>query len=194
MKVGYSERCTICNSKYRADVEKWSAVEGLSIRAITQRLADDYGFVIGPKSVWRHLKNHFNVDAETLSRYSESPDYTPPEPGSEADDQLRQSRNFMDDTAKKRLEDIKKLDEVAEINFNIHKKTGDKIKQLMKLAKGKKSKVTIPRTLVDLHSTSSSEMRQALKAKMDILKVNTPEKDSDVIRTTLVDLIMSLGD
>ena len=195
MKVGYSEKCTICNSEHRAIVEKWAAEEGLSPRVIATKLNDEYGFEVGYKAIWRHLKNHFNVDAEAAERYGDNPDFKPPEPGSEAETQYRKSRGYMDEAANKRIKDINRLDEVAEINFKLHKETDKKLRDLMAAAKKNKNKrPDIPKTLVDLHSNTASEMRQALKAKMDILKVDTPEKNSDAIRATLVDLILGLDD
>lgn len=145
MPVGYSARCRVCNSAYRAEIEKWCKEEGLSPRAASARLLEQHQEKISHKSIWQHMTDHFDVRAEAREQYQRS------------QEQMRQ-------LVEKRVSDIEMLDDIAYGSYELNRAARAWIHELV-MERNKK----IPKALVDLISTTAAEVRQHLKAKQELL-------------------------
>lgn len=157
MPAGYSARCKVCNSPHRALIEKWAKEDGMSPRAISDKLREEFQEIISHKSIWRHLNEHFNVKAEAREQY-------------------QRSQQQMQKMVQKQLSDIEMLDQVAARNFELHRMAGAWLNQLVQ-ERGK-----IPKALVDLYNTTSSEMRQAIKQKLELTGDDPLSNIADALR------------
>lgn len=144
MPAGYSSRCKVCNSPHRVEIERWAQENGMSPRAISARLASEFGESIGYKSIWQHLREHFDVKAEAREQYQKS------------QEQLKQQ-------VKKRLSDLEMLDAIAQGDFELHEAARAWLNELME------ARAKIPKTLVDLLAATAGEVRQQLKQKQAML-------------------------
>lgn len=163
MPAGYSARCKVCNSPHRALIEKWAKQDGLSPRAISDKLREEFQESISHKSIWRHLNEHFDVKAEAREQY-------------------QKSRQQMQKVVQKQLSDIEMLDQVAARNFELHRMADAWLSQLVQ-ERGK-----IPKALVDLYNTTAGEMRQAIKQKQELLGDDPESKLADAMVATLEEL------
>lgn len=159
MPVGYSARCRVCNSAYRAEIEKWCKEEGLSPRAASARLLEQYKEKISHKSIWQHMTEHFDVRAEAREQY-------------------QRSKEQMQQLVEKRLSDIEMLDDVAYGSFELNRAARAWLQELVQ-DRNKK----IPKALVDLISTTAAEVRQHLKAKQELLGEDPANDIADALRT-----------
>lgn len=167
MPAGYSARCKVCNSPHRADIERWAKEEGLSPRAISARLRER-GESIGHKSIWQHLRDHFDVRSEAREQYAKS-------------------QQQFEDQVKKELSDLQMLDRVIRSDYELHQVTAS---WLNELAKGREK---MPMSLVLLHEKAASEMRQAIKQKAELLGDDPESRKADAL-LSLADLVMYAGD
>lgn len=161
MPAGYSARCKVCNSPHRAQIETWLA-EGLSPRAISAKLAA-LGEQISHNSIWQHRREHFDVAAEAARIYTEA-----------------QAR--LDAAAQKRISDIQRLDDLIARNDELHRKA------LAWAATIVETQDKLPKALVDLIAATGSEVRQAIRTKLDLLGDDPASRQADAIQT-LVDLV-----
>lgn len=153
MPAGYSSRCKVCNSQHRVQIEKWAKEEGMSPRAISSRLKEEYGEEISYKSIWQHLNEHFDVKAEVMEQYQKS------------QEQLQRA-------VQKHLSDIEMLDSIAQSNYELYQGAKAWLEKILK----EKIKAP-PKSLVDLLSVTASEVRQQFKQKQELLG-ESPEKDA----------------
>lgn len=163
MPAGYSARCKVCNSPHRVQVEQWAREEGLSPRAISARLAEEFQESIGHKSIWQHLREHFDVKAEAREQY-------------------QKSQANIEKAVEKQLSDIEMLDSIAQESYDLHKSAKEWLKQLVE------NKDKIPKSLVDLLATTAGEVRQHLKAKAELLGDDPGSKIADAMVATLDEL------
>lgn len=112
MPAGHSSRCKVCNSPRRALIEKWAKEDGLSLRAISEKLKQEYDEKISHKSIWRHLNEHFDVKAEVREQY-------------------QKSQQQFQKSVEKRLSDIEMLDMTIADNFKLSQATTTWIKELI---------------------------------------------------------------
>ena len=157
MPAGYSSRCKVCNSQHRVDIEKWAKEDGLSARVISAKLKEEFGEEISYKSIWQHLNEHFDVKAEVREQYQKS--------------QQQYQR-----TVKKRLSDIEMLDATISDNFELSQATTAWLKDLIE-KRGK-----IPLSLVQLREKLQSEMRQAIKQKLELTGDDPLNNVADALR------------
>lgn len=144
MPVGYSARCRVCNSAYRAEIEKWCKEEGLSPRAASARLLEQYKEKISHKSIWQHMTEHFDVRAEAREQYLKS-------------------KQQMDKLVQKHLNEIEMLERVAAVEYELHQATGAWLTELVR------QRARLPMALVALHEKTASELRQTVKTKAELL-------------------------
>jgi hypothetical protein len=164
MPAGYSARCKVCNSPHRALIEKWAKEDGLSPRAIAERVKRELGQEISHRSIWQHLREHFDIAAEAREQYHKS------------QWQFKQA-------VEKRLSDIEMLDATIADNFELSQATKAWLKDLIEQRK------TPALALVQLREKLQSEMRQAIKQKMELLGDDPESKKADAVQS-LVDLMM----
>lgn len=167
MPAGYSSRCKICNSRHRAEVERWIKEEGLSFREASRRL-EELGERVSHVAIRRHCEEHFDVRAEVREQYEKS---------------QRQIVEF----AKKRLDDIGMLDANIAENFELSQATTAWLKDLIA------RRERLPLALVQLREKLQSEMRQAMKQRQELLGDDPESKKADAIQS-LVDLMMLASD
>lgn len=153
MPAGYSSRCKVCNSQHRVEIEKWAREDGLSPRAISSKLKDEFGEVISYKSIWQHLNEHFDVKSEAREQY-------------------QKSQEQIQKAVQKQLSDIEMLDNIAQSNFELYQGVKTWLEEILK----EKAKAP-PKSLVDLLSATASEVRQQFKQKQELLG-ESPEKDA----------------
>lgn len=168
MPAGYSARCRVCNSPHRVEIERWCKDEGLSSRRAAARLLAEYGEKIDHTSIWQHMRDHFDVRAEARERY-------------------RISQQQFEEQVKKELSDLQMLDRVIQSDYELHQATAS---WLNELTKGREK---MPMSLVLLHEKAASEMRQAIKQKLEILGDDPESKKAEAL-LSLVDLIEYAGD
>lgn len=156
MPAGYSARCKVCNSLHRAEVEKWCREEGISTREAARRLAE-LGEKVSHEAIRRHMIEHFDVRAEAREQY-------------------QKSRQQMQKMVQKQLSDIEMLDQVAARNFELHRMADAWLSQLVQ------EREKIPKALVDLYNTTASEMRQAIKQKLELTGDDPLNNIADVLR------------
>jgi len=168
MPAGYSSRCKVCNSQHRVEIEKWAKEEGMSPRAISSRLKEEFGEEISHKSIWQHLNEHFDVKTEVREQYQKS--------------QQQYQR-----AVKKRLSDIEMLDATIADNYDLSQATTAWLKDLIE----KRQK--IPLSLVQLREKLQSEMRQAIKQKAELLGDDPMSRLADGVATwaELVQAVMA---
>lgn len=161
MPAGYSSRCRVCNSPHRVDIEKWCKEEGLSPRAASTRLLQEFGEKISHQSIWKHMNEHFDVKAEAREQY-------------------QRSQAQMQQAVQKRLSDIEMLDALVQGNYELHQAAQAWVKDLI-AQRGK-----IPKALVDLLAATAGEVRQQLKQKLAMLgedpTANGLEDLADILR------------
>jgi len=145
MPAGYSSRCKVCNSLHRVEIEKWAKEDGLSSRAISAKLKEEFGEQISHKSIWQHLNEHFDVKAEVREQY-------------------HKSQQQMQKQVKKCLSDIEMIDSIVQGNYELYKGVKGWLESYIH-EKGKAP----PKSLVDLLSTTAAEVRQQLKQKQELL-------------------------
>lgn len=178
MPAGYSARCKVCNSPHRVLIEEWARKEGLSPRAISQRLAAEFGEVISHKGIWRHLRDHFDVKAEARDLYEES-------------------KGKMQELARKQVSEMEELDGAIERAAALNKKVAAVLDGMLPDADGDESRramaLRIPRSLVELYSSTSAELRQHVKQKQELLGDDPGSKKADAVQS-LVDLVLAASD
>lgn len=155
MNLGFNERCKVCSSGLRVEVEK-RHVEGNSARSIAKWLIEQTGDQAYRHShVSSHIKNHFNVREETAKRYADA----------------IASQELIKDVAEERLTDIQMLDEISKQDFAVRKMTTRWISDLMTVTKedGKPVIPRLPLPLITLHNAAASEIRQNRKTKAELL-------------------------
>ena len=153
MPAGYSSRCKVCNSQHRVEIEKWAKEDGLSPRAISSKLKDEFDEVISYKSIWQHLNEHFDVKSEAREQY-------------------QKSQEQIQKAVQKQLSDIEMLDSIAQSNYELYQGVKAWLEEILK----EKTKAP-PKSLVDLLSATASEVRQQFKQKQELLG-ESPEKDA----------------
>ncbi|ADD02654.1 hypothetical protein TthWC1_2577 [Thermoanaerobacter thermohydrosulfuricus WC1] len=168
MPAGYSTRCKVCNSLHRVEIEKWAKEDGLSPRAISAKLKEEFGEQISHKSIWQHLCEHFDVKAEARKQY-------------------KKSQQQMETSVKKALSDLQMLDFIAQDSYELHQAVRAWLDELIR-QKGK-----IPKTLVDLYGVTASEVRQQLKQKSELLGDDPMSRLADGVATwaELVQAVMT---
>ncbi|MGE5593807.1 MAG: hypothetical protein ACM3X3_09035 [Betaproteobacteria bacterium] len=173
MPAGYSARCKVCNSPHRVQIEEWARKEGLSPRAISARLASEFGEPVSHKAVWRHLKDHFDVRAEARGLYEES-------------------KAKMEEFAGKRVSEVEELDGAIARAAALNRKVTALLDGMLPDADGDKSgramALRIPRSLVELYSATSAELRQHVKQKQGLLGDDPDSKLADAVVATLEEL------
>ena len=147
MPVGYSARCKICNSPYRAEVEQWIKKDGISTREASRRLADQ-GERVSHEAIRRHMQEHFDIKAEAREQY-------------------QKSREQMDRFVKKRLSDLEMLDSLMQSNYELHMAGRSWVDEVVR-QRGK-----LPQALVQLVTGTASEIRAAMKTKQEMLGEDT---------------------
>ncbi|SMB97975.1 Ribonuclease R winged-helix domain-containing protein [Thermanaeromonas toyohensis ToBE] len=162
MPVGYSARCKVCNSPHRAEIEKWIKEGGVSAREVARRLAE-MGEKISHEAIRRHMLEHFDVAAEAREQY-------------------RKSQKQFDLEVKKRLSDIEMLDATIADNFELSQATTAWLKELLEERKKP------PLALVQLREKLQSEMRQAMKTKLELLGEDGASKMADALSALMEDL------
>lgn len=150
MPVGYSAKCKLCNSEYRAEVEQWIKEEGLSLRAASERLKSEYGVKIGHVAISRHMNEHFDVKAEARRQYAKS-------------------QAEMNKQVNKRLSEVEMLDSIARENYELFLSVRNWARDLVE-ERGK-----LPKSVVDLLSVTAAEVRQQLKQKAELLGEDTKD-------------------
>lgn len=163
MPAGYSARCKVCNSPHRALIEEWAKKDGLSPRAISGKLREEFQESISHKSIWRHLNEHFDVKAEAREQY-------------------QKSQQQFQKAVGKRLSEIEMLDATIADNFELSQATTAWLKDLIE---GRKK---LPLALVQLREKLQSEMRQAIKQKQELLGDDPESKLADAMVATLEEL------
>ncbi len=161
MPAGYSARCKVCNSPHRALVEKWTKEDGLSPRVIAERAKRELGWEVSHKSIWQHLREHFDVRAEAREQY-------------------QKSQAQLQELAQKRLSDLEMLDAIIQGDFELHQAAKAWLDDLVAERK------RIPKTLVDLLAATAAEVRQQLKQKQAMLGEDPTERGledlADILR------------
>lgn len=147
MPVGYSARCKICNSPYRAEVERWIKEEGISTREASRRL-EVQGERVSHEAIRRHMQEHFDIKAEAREQY-------------------QKSRKQMDRFVKKRLSDLEMLDSLMQSNYELHMAGRSWVDEVVR-QRGK-----LPQALVQLVTGTASEIRAAMKTKQEMLSEDT---------------------
>lgn len=163
MPAGYSSRCKVCNSQHRVQIEKWEKEDGLSARAISAKLKEEFDEEISHKSIWQHLNEHFDVKAEVREQY-------------------QKSQEQYQKAVEKRLSDIEMLDMTIADNYKLSQATTTWLKDLIEQRK------TPPLALVQLREKLQSEMRQAIKQKQELLGDDPESKKADALVATLEEL------
>ena len=148
MPVGYSARCRVCNSAYRAEIEMWCKEEGLSPRSASARLLEKHGEKISYKSIWNHMQEHFDIKAEAREQY-------------------QKSQEQMSRFVKKRLSDLEMLDSLMQSNYELHMAGRSWVDEVVR-QRGK-----LPQALVQLVTGTASEIRAAMKTKQEMLGEDT---------------------
>lgn len=168
MPAGYSSRCKVCNSQHRVEIEKWAKEDGLSVRAISAKLKEEFGEEISYKSIWQHLNEHFDVKAEVREQY-------------------RKSQEQYQKVVEKRLSDLEMLDATIADNYDLSQATTAWLRDLIE----KRQK--IPLSLVQLRGKLQSEMRQAIKQKAELLGDDPMSRLADGVATwaELVQVVMT---
>jgi len=178
MTVGYNSRCKICNCEFRDQVESLHE-SGMSLQQIADFLAKN-GIKVAKSSVKNHFDTHFAPKTEAAQRYHEA------------------SQKVMEQAVDKRLTDLEMLDEVIRRNYELHQGATESIKESLTkehpviLKSGKPlldSKTYEPvmrkyapaKPVVDLLNGTSSEIRQALKTKHDLLGDGEDNKPTRVV-------------
>lgn len=161
MPAGYSSRCKVCNSQHRAEIERWAKEDGLSPRAIAAKLSSEFEENIGYKSIWQHLREHFDVKAEAREQY-------------------QKSQAQLQELVQRRLSDLEMLDAIIKGDFELHQAARAWLNELVA------SRAKIPKTLVDLLAATAGEVRQQLKQKQAMLGEDPAERGledlADILR------------
>lgn len=157
MPAGYSPRCKVCNSQHRVEIEKWAKEDGLSTRVISAKLKEEFGEEISYKSIWQHLNEHFDVKAEVREQY-------------------QKSQQQYQKAVEKRLSDIEMLDATITDNFELSQATTAWLKDLIR------QREKIPLALVQLREKLQSEMRQAIKQKLELTGDDPLNNIADALR------------
>lgn len=112
MPAGYSSRCKVCNSQHRVEIERWAKEEGMSPRAISSKLKEEFNEAISHKSIWQHLNEHFDMKAEVREQYQKS------------QEQYKKA-------VEKQLSDIEMLDATIADNYELSQATTAWLKDLI---------------------------------------------------------------
>ncbi len=177
MPAGYSTRCKVCNSPNRVRVEEWSKKEGLSPRAISARLASEFGDVVSHKAVWKHLKDHFDVKAEARDLYEKS-------------------KENMGEIARAQVSEVQEIDAAMIRAATLNRKVTAVLDGMLPDGKteGDDSRraaaLRIPRSLVELYTSTSAELRQHVRQKQELLGDDPESKKADAV-LSLVDLVLA---
>lgn len=157
--VGYNPRCKLCNCEYRAEAEKMHE-DGASLQQIADHLSSR-GVALSKAAVKRHLDTHFAPKTEAAKRYYE------------------ESKNTMELAVNKRLDQLRMLDELIERNYRLHAGAANWAEE--QLRKGGVFMESKP--MIDLLNGASSEFRQAVKLRAELLG----ETDDNTIRVQFID-------
>lgn len=176
MPAGHSARCRVCNSPHRAQIEDWIA-EGLSPREIAVRLAA-FGESLSHVAIWRHKTQHFDVRAEAALKYAQKQREL-----SEAERaRLAEAQARLDKAAERRVSDVERLDDLIARNDELHRRALAWAEAIVE------ARDKLPKALVDLIAATGSEVRQAIRTKLDLLGDDPASRQADAIQT-LVDLV-----
>lgn len=158
--VGYNVQCKLCNCEQRVEAEKMHE-QGASLKRIVDFLSG-HGVTLSRPSVKRHFDTHFAPKETAAKLYYE------------------QSKQAMDKAVDRRVEQLKMLDEMIERNNRLH------IGATVWAEKQMKDNGAIymdAKPMVDLITGTSSEFRQALKLRAELLG----ETDDGPARVVIVD-------
>jgi hypothetical protein len=165
--VGYNKRCKICNCEQRGEVEKLRE-DGVSLQRIVGYLSD-CGVTLSRQAVKNHFDTHFAPKDEAAKQYYEK------------------SEVVMQEAVEKRLTDLQMLDSSIERSFRLQALASDTIERhltedVLVISKktGRpvlhpetmeplKQRIAPPKATVDLFGAVTSEVRQAIKLKADLL-------------------------
>jgi hypothetical protein len=156
MPAGYSSQCKVCNSPSRLEIEAWSKKDGLSSRAISQKLAA-LGEKISHSSINTHMVEHYNVQAEAREQY-------------------HQSQEQIKKDAEGRLTDLQILDDLIQDGHIIHVGLKEQIK-------GLKDKFSVPMPAVQMLNGVAAEICRAIKTKQEILGEDPESHKADAIES-----------
>jgi hypothetical protein len=157
--VGYNAQCKLCNCEQRAEAEQMRE-QGASLQQIVDFLAG-HGVTLSKPAVKRHFDTHFAPKEEAARRYYE------------------QSEAVMQQAVGKRLTDLEMLDATIERNYRLHIVAHDWIQD--RLAK-RGALYMDNKPMVDLLSSTSSELRQAIKLKQELLGEDPTTALADVMK------------
>lgn len=154
--VGYNSRCKLCNCEYRTEAEKLHE-DGASLQQVTDFLTN-HNVSISKASVRRHFDTHFAPKDEAAKRYHE------------------QSNQLMEEAVEKRLTDLQLLDATIQSNYELHQGAKSWLKQRVE----HEGVFMDAKPMVDLLTGTSSEIRQAIKLKSELLGED-PDKPTRVM-------------
>lgn len=156
MPAGHSAKCRVCNSPHRAEIEQWLA-DGLSPREISACLAK-LGEQISHKSIWRHRREHFNIQEEAAKQYAES-----------------QAR--LKEAAAKRVDEIRLLDEQIAEAAELRARFAAWLRDLSQ------ERERIPQAVVQAYAAAAGEVRQAARTKAELLGDDPMSRLADGVAT-----------
>jgi len=151
--AGYSSRCKACNSPLRTQIEQWHE-DGQSSRVISAKLKER-GEKISDRALDNHFDEHYNVQDVAREQY-------------------QQSQVNIEADAQALVSDIKILDNVVSGKYQLHQKLEKILNSLLPEIADKKGPnhaelTKIPTVYVTLYNGCAAEIRQALKAKQELL-------------------------
>ncbi len=135
--------CSVCASQHRRWIEQLRC-EGIPANVIGRRLHQTYGERISGDSLRRHFRAHFDISGALRDKYA-------------ASDALR------DAAAGKLLSDVQRLDAVISDSAQRSAELGQRIDEMVA------ANDTPPMAIVEAYKAATSEMRQAIKQKADLL-------------------------
>jgi len=152
MPVGYSTRCKVCNHPRREEIEKWHLEEGIAYREIERRLN---GKITNP-AIRRHFLEHCNVKEEAAIRY-------------------RAAQEQFEQVVTKRVSDLERLDDSIDRAHRLSAAAEEQISEILQ------NKAKLPKTLVDIYAAASTELRQTVKVKLELLGEDPSTRLADAL-------------
>jgi hypothetical protein len=157
--VGYNPRCKLCNCDKRAEAEKLHE-DGASLQQVVDFLAN-HGVTLSKAAVKRHFDTHFAPKEEAAKRYYE------------------ESQATMEQAVDKRVEQLHMLDELIARNYRLHVGAANWVEDQMQ----KGGIYMDAKPMIDLLNGASSEFRQAVKLRAELLG----ETDDNTVKVQFVD-------
>jgi len=115
----------------------------------------------------------------------------------EARDLYEESKGKMQELARKQVSEMEELDGAIERAAALNKKVAAVLDGMLPDADGDESRramaFRIPRSLVELYSSTSAELRQHVKQKQELLGDDPGSKKADAVQS-LVDLVLAASD